>query len=73
MSHSGQVSVRWTSNSSEPVLPALRRVLADDGCVGNAVGGKRYEISAWVKTEKIVGDKQATTAINRKMRTPWKV
>ena len=56
VSHSGQVSVRWTSNGGKPVLPALRRVLADDGCVGNVVGGKRYEISAWVKTERIVGE-----------------
>ena len=55
VNHSGRVSVRWTNTGREPVLPAVRRVLQDDGCVGNVVGGKRYEVSAWVKTDKIIG------------------
>ncbi len=55
VSHSGGASIRWTHASGEPVLPALRRALIDDGHARAVAGGKSYEISAWVKTESVAG------------------
>ncbi len=55
VTHSGKCSVRWTNDGSEPVFPALRRVLKTDGKARDVAGGKSYRVSAWVKTQEVSG------------------
>ena len=55
VAHAGGNSVRWTNDGHEPVLPAIRRVLKDDGTAADVAGGKRYQVSAWVKTKDVAG------------------
>lgn len=50
-----QESVRWHSSGREPVLPAIRRVLNDDGKLRDATAGKRYALAVWVRTEDVQG------------------
>ncbi len=52
--HGDGCSICWCNDGGTPVVPAIRRVLKDDGRAYDA-GGKRYKISAWIKTEDIVG------------------
>ena len=56
ITHGGGHSVRWSNNGSGPVLPAIRRVIKDDGKAMDVAAGKRYEISAWVKTQDVSGE-----------------
>jgi hypothetical protein len=51
----GQPSLRWSHADNSPSLPAIRRVLKDEGRAYDAVAGKAYELSAWVKTDSVVG------------------
>ena len=53
--HSAGHSIRWANDGGEPVFPAIRRVLKDDGKALRAVAGKSYEVSAWVKTKDVTG------------------
>jgi hypothetical protein len=53
--HAGGRSLRWYNVSGRPCLPAIRRVLKDEGRAYEAVAGKAYELSAWVKTEGVTG------------------
>ncbi len=48
-------SIRWHNRGDEPVLPAIRRVLNDDGKLLAATAGKRYALEAWVRTEDVQG------------------
>ena len=51
----GEQSIRWHKSGREPVVPAIRRVLKDDGKLLDAVAGKRYALEAWVRTEDVRG------------------
>ena len=53
--HSSNQSIRWQNCGDVPVIPAIRRVLKDDGKALAAVAGKRYQLSAWVRTEDVDG------------------
>ena len=55
ITHGGGCSLRWRNDGDEPVLPALRRVIKEDGKAFDVAGGKRYEISVWVKTRDLSG------------------
>lgn len=55
VTHSGGNSIRWTNDGSEPVFPALRRVLKADDRALDAVAGKSYRVSARVKTQDVSG------------------
>jgi hypothetical protein len=55
ITHSGRRSIRWAKDRGEPVFPALRRVLKEDGKALEAVAGKSYRVSAWVKTKSVSG------------------
>ncbi|MDE2840540.1 MAG: metallophosphoesterase family protein [Chloroflexota bacterium] len=48
-------SIRWVGKGDEPVVPAIRRVLKDDGKALQAVAGKRFALEAWVRTEDVRG------------------
>ena len=56
ITRSGGHSIRWSNDGGGPVLPAIRRVIKDDGKAMDVAGGKRYEVSAWVKTQDVTGD-----------------
>ena len=53
--HSSDQSIRWQHNGDLPVVPAIRRVLKDDGKALAAVAGKRYRLAAWLRTEDLCG------------------
>ncbi len=55
VTRSGWPSLRWHRSTPGPCLPALRRVLKDEGRAYEAVAGKAYELSAWVKTDALTG------------------
>jgi hypothetical protein len=55
VTHSGEQSIRWHRQGQEPVLPAIRRVLNDDGKALEAVAGKRYTLEAWLRTADVHG------------------
>lgn len=67
ITHSDRNSIRWTNNGGEPVFPALRRVLKDDGKALDAVAGKSYEVSAWIKTWEVSGGVTLSLAWNGDM------
>jgi hypothetical protein len=67
MTRSGNNSIRWTNDGNEPVFPALRRVLVEDGTAREAVAGKAYEVSAWVKTEDVTGGATVSFSYNGDM------
>lgn len=48
-------SIRWQSQAAKPVVPAIRRVLKDDGKLLDATAGKRYKLEVWVRTENVRG------------------
>ena len=50
-----QQSIRWRNQGDQPVVPAIRRVLKDDGKALAAVAGRRFTLSAWVRTEDVRG------------------
>ena len=50
-----QESIRWQSDGGEPVVPAIRRVLKDDGKLLAATAGRRYALEAWVRTADVRG------------------
>ena len=52
---SSDQSIRWQHCGDTPVVPAIRRVLKDDGKALAAVAGKRYQLEAWVRTEGVSG------------------
>lgn len=52
---SGDQSIRWQSCGEVPVVPAIRRVLKDDGKALAAVAGKQYRLEAWVRTDSVLG------------------
>ncbi|MBM4431827.1 MAG: 2-phosphosulfolactate phosphatase, partial [Chloroflexi bacterium] len=62
ITHSGGNSIRWTNSGDEPVFPALRRVLKDDGKALDAVAGKSYRVllsgrpfrQAWLHGNRLV-------------------
>ncbi len=53
--HASDQSIRWQSRGDVPVVPAIRRVLKDDGKALATVAGKRYQLAAWVRTEGVDG------------------
>ena len=53
--HSSQQSIRWHKQGDEPVVPAIRRVLKDDGKLLDKTAGRRYALEAWVRTEDVHG------------------
>ena len=48
-------SVRWHGQGRQPVVPAIRRVLKDDGKLLDAAAGRRYALEVWVRTEDVRG------------------
>ena len=52
---SSEQSIRWHKSGGEPVVPAIRRVLKDDGKLLAESAGKRYALEAWVRTEDVCG------------------
>ncbi len=50
-----EASIRWHGQGEQPVAPAVRRVLKDDGKLLDAAAGKRYALEAWVLTEDVQG------------------
>ena len=54
--HGESYSVCWQNDDNfEPVLPAIRRVLKEDGKAFDVAGGKSYEILVRVKTRDVIG------------------
>ncbi len=53
--HSGGKSIRWRNDGGEPVLPAIRRVIHEDGKARETAAGKSYEVSGWIRTEDVSG------------------
>jgi len=54
--HDDSYSICWQNDDNcEPVLPAIRRVLKEDGKAFDIAGGKSYEILVWVKTKDVIG------------------
>lgn len=52
---SGAQSIRWHKEDGGPVVPAMRRVLKDDGKLLAETAGKRYTLVVWVRTESVRG------------------
>ncbi len=50
-----QESIRWRNQGDQPVVPAIRRVLKDDGKLLAATAGRRYALAAWVRTADVRG------------------
>ncbi len=55
VARTSQESIRWHSDGAEPIVPAIRRVLNDDGKLLAATAGKRYALEAWVRTKDLRG------------------
>ena len=53
--YSSEQSIRWHNRGDEPVVPAIRRVLNDDGKLLGIAGGKRYALNVRVRTEDVRG------------------
>ena len=53
--HSSEQSIRWHNQGDEPVVPAIHRVLKDDGKLLDETAGRRYALEAWVRTEDVHG------------------
>ena len=47
--------IRWQEEADSVTCPANRRLLVDDGPVGSLTAGKRYSLSAQVRTEGVEG------------------
>ena len=52
---SGEQSIRWHKEAGSPVVPAMRRVLKDDGKLLAETAGRRYALEVWVRTEDVQG------------------
>lgn len=48
-------SIRWCQAVPDPICPAIRRVLCDDGKAREVVGGKAFAVTGWVRTEDLDG------------------
>ena len=55
VARTSEQSIRWQSNGGAPIVPAMRRVLKDDGKLLAATAGRRYALEAWVRTADVRG------------------
>lgn len=62
-----EMSIRWRNQREEPVFPAIRRVLNDDGKLLAAAAGKRYLLEAWIRTDDVRGGMTASLEWNGDM------
>ncbi len=53
VSRSDGFSLRWHSDGGQPVLPAIRRIIQDNGTAREIAGGKSYQLSAWMRTQDL--------------------
>lgn len=52
---SGGNCIRWDLPGGETVFPAVRKVLKHNGKALGELGGRRYEVSLWIKTTNVTG------------------